>query len=116
MSVHTPGPWRADSPATTSVWAGDEQIASCDWYLDPGEADYRAGRREFNPREVREANARLIAVAPDLLLALKKAQAGFVELHAHHIGCPDCPDDDCEPEECPAVRAAEAIIAKAEGK
>lgn len=51
-----------------------------------------------------------------LLASLRKMLACAVELHAHHIGCPDCPDDDLEPQECPAVREAEAAIAAAEDR
>jgi hypothetical protein len=80
VSAHTPGPWETGTAATTSVWAGGEQIASCDWSLEcpncgANEPDRRAGREAFNPREVREANARLIAAAPELLRACKLVAA-----------------------------------------
>jgi hypothetical protein len=80
MSAHTPGPWTAGAPAPTSVWAGDQQVASCDWSLictncGQPEPDYRAGRGAFNPREVREANAVLIAAAPYMLEILRAVKA-----------------------------------------
>lgn len=58
--------WNCHSHAAFSVWDGETQIASCRWLDDAGnvapecEQDYDKG----------QANARLIAAAPDLLAAL----------------------------------------------
>jgi hypothetical protein len=75
---HTPGPWEVPTASLTSVWHGDEQVASCHWTIEcpncgDTDPDYRAGRREFDPSGVRQANARLIAAAPDLLAACRVA-------------------------------------------
>lgn len=77
MTEHTPGPWttaphglRADAPHTQIMASGTWIADAIDW---PG-------------NRTAEANARLIAAAPDLLAAL-------VQLHAfEHGDCyPDCP-------------------------
>lgn len=101
---HTPGPWEVGKAATCSVWVGDTQVASCNWTIEcpdcgSKEADYRVGKDAFNPTEVREANARLIAAAPDLLEACKLLYAELVNDNA---------DLDC-------VKQAAHAIAKAEG-
>lgn len=63
MSGHTPGPWRIAGKGT--IRAGDGWIASIHW-------------------RNREANARLIAAAPDMLKALQQVEhhaddaAGFM--------------------------------------
>ena len=81
---HTPGPWTA-----TGVWTS----ASDDgWSIEAPGVEvaflYRLPRRS-NP----EADARLVAAAPELLAALK--------LIVHHFGDP--------------LKVARAAIAKAEG-
>ena len=53
---HTPGPWRAEKYC---IWAGDKYIAGTQTGIG----------------EPQEANARLIAAAPDLLYQLKRAHA-----------------------------------------
>ncbi len=59
MSKHTPGPWRVTGP---NVRAGHALLAIvCDHWAD-----------EKTPEPEKEANARLIAAAPDLLDALKE--------------------------------------------
>jgi hypothetical protein len=73
MGKHTPGPWsvfRRDGYSTYihAINEGDEintfQVASC----------YCATSRKYFPtRDEAEANARLIAAAPELLEALKDA-------------------------------------------
>jgi hypothetical protein len=90
MSAHTPGPWSSDFPN------GDDWIRTED-----GDAIVRIG---FN-QEHREANAHLIAAAPELLEALKAithrtdlGTALFHKLTEEH------------------AEAALAAIAKAEGR
>ena len=61
---HTPGPWRA-----VSMWADDADsvVAETSWFcvmVEPSLHDYEN-------KEVDEANARLIAAAPEMLEALK---------------------------------------------
>ena len=61
MSPHTPGPWREDEDAIEVVLSeNDDQIASV-WRSDVGE-------------DQQNANRRLIAAAPELLEAVKRAQ------------------------------------------
>lgn len=99
---HTPGPWVADwwfhEPTGQGGWsfsAGGFRLPLCDMEMDPAKED--------EP----EANARLIAAAPELLEALKccipfmKYPRGasdlFVRIHDA------------------AIAKARAVIAKAEG-
>lgn len=76
----TPGPWQ---------WAGAMLVAS------------RVGTvvlRTHGHREVREADAALVAAAPELLEALEAAL----------LRCEDCAT--CGPKACPACEAARATI------
>lgn len=94
-ATHTPGPWTARVKRTGESW----------WVVAPrpnGQEGYLAecvGRQEAN-----EANARLIAAAPDLLAALR------VLLGTSECSC----EGDCVPD-CTHV-IARAAIAKAEGR
>lgn len=83
-TAHTPGPWNAEPMTGRGAWV---KGSSGEWAaLSCGDTDATA-----------EANARLIAAAPDLLAALKKIVF----------------DWDGEPEDM--IEAQEAI-AKAEGR
>lgn len=63
---HTPGPWKSDSPYNMSfIWGQDGEPIAQLW--DKQENIFR------NEKET-EANARLIASAPELLDALIKAE------------------------------------------
>ena len=87
---HTPGPWRADAwnfHSRTTVRAGDETIAECHGH----------GR----DRHQCEADARVIAAAPDLLEALEDA-LDLIE--------------SISPVEGDTVRKARAAIAAATGE
>lgn len=70
---HTPGPWEYfDHPAYTNVFTvGPREFKTV--------AEVRAGNEEDGLPEQTEANARLIAAAPDLLAAL------LAILQAHEI-------------------------------
>lgn len=61
MSKHTPGPWEIDEANPEMVTAGEYYICDCDgdFYQDLEQSEY-------------EANACLIAAAPDMLEALIK--------------------------------------------
>ena len=87
---HTPGPWtiRNRTNQTPQVWNGTTGIARLD------------DRHEW-PGET-EANARLIAAAPDLILALKM----FLAQYGGREGDPR--------ERRPEIIAARRAIAKAE--
>jgi hypothetical protein len=106
MSRHTAGPW--------SLSAGYHKTVSgepADWTIEGGPhgnaiaflSDDNAG-----PRYERDANARLIAAAPDLLEALKYCRDLLEDVNGF-----DYRPDDVAANEWAAVRAA---IAKAEGK
>lgn len=97
MSAHTPGPW-----VVTSAEQPDDLVTSTHAQgLDDDVCEVYGGNDDLD--EVRAANARLIASAPDLLEALK-ALSGAVGFRI----------DD------PRVQhihdAARAAIARAEGK
>jgi hypothetical protein len=95
---HTPGPWRVflTKDGRRVIGIGEltgEGIADC------GFGVWRGGSAEAI------ANAYLIAAAPELLAALKAAQAIR----------PGNWDDDDDPDQAAAWRAVDAAIAKAEG-
>ena len=86
---HTPGPWEVfESHAGTYVIDSAEQSAVCriEWCLED------------------EANARLIASAPEMLDALKRLCSKFGV------------DDNGSPRDWTEWREARAVIAKAEGR
>ncbi len=98
---YTPGPWVAESwhhEATGqggwSFSAGGYRLPLCDMEMDPSKED--------EP----EANARLIAAAPDLLTALKS-------LVQHAVYDPE--GDLTRPEFDALLDQSDAAIAKAEG-
>ncbi len=96
---HTPGPWRVmpESQAQSPWIVGDAEggsIADCE-PCGP-----------WMPDEVADANARLIASAPDLLAALR----GYLDARPQ---CECTPHSGCQMAK--ARSAARAAIAKAEG-
>ena len=95
MSKHTPGPWRASELGVLS----DKLTSYGNWYvcslIDPDNEEHKA-------------NARLIAAAPELLAACKKALEAIRWWEGEH---PCCNGSTGEQEA--AIRAA---IAKAEGR
>jgi hypothetical protein len=112
---HTPGPWSISEYSPHTVVAGDPKglIGGCvdpdreaERYVkvvhgmgncDCGTLDRRFHRTRLSVKEA-DANARLIAAAPDLLAALR----GMLKQYPHL--------------ESAATFAAEAAIAKAEGR
>lgn len=99
MSKHTPGPWEWETfkaPILPRLWSSD--VIICDFGSD--EPYYPVGGTPPN-----EANARLIAAAPELLEALKAL--------INNVGSCICYDES--ERECKAWEMAEAAIAKAEG-
>jgi hypothetical protein len=89
MSAHTPGPWRVMPPSVGRFKVGAARAHS-EAFQIVGEAS--------NYNEQAEANARLIAAAPELLEALQ-------ELVSHYMA-----------RNPPWLGKARAAIAKAEGK
>ena len=106
MSKHTPGPWSVHTFGSFDVFEihgpeTDETDGCCTL------ADL--GTDTEGPKEVREANARLIAAAPELLEALRRALLDATTDLTDGRGC------ECA--RCQDARsAARAALAKAEGK
>jgi hypothetical protein len=104
VSGHTPGPWQfqANSTDTALLIEGDVLVASMSWHS--------SSRQRHPLRSESQANARLIAAAPELLAALQ----------ALHRMCRDCDLETqaqrpTEQQYNDAMDAAEAAIAKAAG-
>lgn len=92
---HTAGPWTLDRDVKTAVRSGAKHVAMVNYYNVPSDAVRVAG-------DEHDANARLIAAAPDLLaLALAVAEAADL---AGSMG------------NGPLARMARAAIARAEGR
>ncbi len=92
MNSHTPGPWRRVG-STVQAGATDEgtHVMVSDSYFGHGD------------REETEANARLIAAAPDLLEALRAQR------------CSQCMPSEPDDIVCDGCRMRRAALAKAEG-
>jgi hypothetical protein len=83
MSKHTPGPWIVDAlgnvwASDTNVWVSDTKI--CEMSKQPiQDFAYRVKNVDEH-----EANARLIAAAPELLAALRICEGNISSLAAAH--------------------------------
>jgi hypothetical protein len=74
MSAHTPGPWKFQANGTDTAFLieGDGLlVASMSWHS--------SFRERFPLRKESQANARLIAAAPELLAELCKAADTFAD-------------------------------------
>jgi hypothetical protein len=91
---HTEGPWEIETKGSRHFIDGADQLTVA--YVD------RAGVRD---RQEIEANARLIAAAPDLLTALTEMLNQFGHYCEH----------TADPSEVKAQSVARAVIAKAGG-
>lgn len=80
MSGHTPGPWFVSDDDLTTVYHRLETLAN---YSEPAIADcsVAAGWDGASDQETSEANARLIAAAPELLAALRLAVELLAQQH-----------------------------------
>ena len=88
MTPHTPGPWRV-TPIAIAVFA--DQMKICDirgWGYLTGVGGLRL--REDQAIAIQEANANLIAAAPELLEALARIAADGTE-----CDCADHATDQC---------------------
>jgi hypothetical protein len=104
MTAHTPGPWDL---------VAEKGFARPSWVIEARPPAEQSIALIMST----EANARLIASAPELLASLRKTLAAANELHGQGIGCPDCPaDHEDTGEDCPMLLAADAAIAKAESR
>ena len=122
---HTAGPWMAaDGPSSVVGWPVvgpmGRSICNVSWmpkkaYPDVSDTDYAAFNAEC------EANARLIAAAPDLLAELKRLSLAYVGLlesgrdRIIFLGGQCDPVDVMEAGD-PSLKSAKAAIAKAEGR
>ena len=76
MSKHTPGPWTASEGSPSDLWHVDMPDRQFSITVARGDEDW-----DMSVEEV-QANARLIAAAPDLLDALQALVAAFdADLH-----------------------------------
>lgn len=103
----TPGPWfqshreKPDGMWSTEVYdAAGETIASLAWYPVPHDGGVRTAR---------EANAHLIASAPEMYAALTTVTEMLADQRDYVLG-------NAYPEEYAAVEKARAVLAKAEGR
>ena len=107
MSAHTPGPWSVSNGNLIRVNAnGFHGACVC--------GVHKIGKFNGATEDVALANARLIAAAPDLLDALKKARqfiANGIELG--FIRMPDASTPDSAHETLTLIRS---VIAKAEAR
>jgi len=116
MGKHMPGPWKVGYNAmdvvAPSLKGGDAKV--CDirgWGYLTGKGHGALGMSEAEAIAIQEANARLIAAAPEMLEALKLAYATLTGEDACNI-VPILGSDN--PHEHTAG-LVQAIIAKAEG-
>ena len=105
---HTPGPWKADliRRGTINIRTGESSEMVPDGYAITAEQPKMFGGTRIVERGLKEADARLIAAAPDLLVALRDLMP--------ILGDCDCIYSDRDKPLCPC-RAARAAIAKATG-
>ena len=92
MSKHTPGPWKANFAISGSV------------YIFGGDRNFASVFDEWQDEANQEANASLIAAAPDLLAALQAIVKSLVDQ-----------DDEGMIEHAQQMIDARAAIAKATG-
>ena len=102
--THTPGPWHCDDvhPDNGCIMIGSAKDYICVMRPYPDDEAFNSGDTEENERQTK-ANARLIAAAPALLEAL----CGLIVLRDR---------EDVADTFGPELDAAEAAIAKAEGR
>lgn len=119
---HTPAPWTIHSGDPLQVIASDGyqvDICSCYDYCRPVPTDHKQGEGE--------ANARLIAAAPELLAASKAKLDAEKAIQEHVKDCPYCRCGERLQRHCRAIKELkkkngqetvqlESAIAKAEGK
>lgn len=110
--THTPGPWTVETNDTTRC--GLLVVDSQNVYVARMEGDHGISVDESLARA--EANARLIAAAPDLLEAAKLALNSYIEAMASEYDFPSSRWIDREGDTDPAVVLLRAAIAKAEGR
>jgi predicted RNase H-like HicB family nuclease len=84
MNKHTPGPWKAStSPQGWSYTIYISQDESAEYTPDWSDVAYIIQTCEGERKSIQEANARLIAAAPDLLEALQYVMVAHGEQLDH---------------------------------
>lgn len=73
MSKHTPGPWNMTADGGGFYVEGGDLLVAWAQEVDP----CPSGAEDYFPGDTTEANARLIAAAPELLEALELLTAGI---------------------------------------
>lgn len=115
LTTHTPGPWAIDGVRVFAP-AFDEQVEIT---RDDGTTAMH-GRGlialPYAPDGAHDANARLIAAAPDLLAALKRAVDTIRAFHGIGLNGPAEAGMWELYQQSPEMKAINAAIAKAEGK
>lgn len=105
---HTPGPWRLEGDGLVMRHGAhmtvNVQDATNGYVVFLEQLEFNANAAEF------EANARLIAAAPDLLDALKTLRIDANRLCDRNLG--GTYEDDCRR----AIAEADSAIDKAEGR
>lgn len=96
-TAHTPGPWTHDEKLPTSVWANDVWVAS-------------TNVETIHSLDEREANARLIAAAPQMLEALEAVVQRGCSCHSTEKEEWHAPDSVLSPG-CPMLTVKSAIRA-----
>jgi hypothetical protein len=96
MTNHTPGPWMVKHQYNV-IGQDDRMVATCGGYANNSLPDSGFGQNC--------ANARMIAAAPDMLAALKRAVAAADSREKFSERTQECEDD---------YQACVAAIAKAE--
>lgn len=107
MASHTPGPWHWNGIATIWNTTGGYKEVPREVIVANVVTDYLDGRH-VEPFHVREANAKLIAAAPELLAEARR-------IHDRLARQIEGPMPLTEREHDDYIRLA-AVIAKAEGK
>lgn len=114
---HTPGPWAADDLSLHVTTVGDPYGYGPMMIANVRGWGHLTGRGACSLDDdaaiaIQQANARLMAAAPELLAALKEVVIEYGPWH--EVGCP-C-DDTCDCTGKPIHDRINAAIRKAEGR
>jgi|SRR5581483_1084374 len=114
LAQHTPGPWSVEQPLDFELSIVEANKPTYEWKFI---ANVPTSQEFDFPRSTAEANARLIAAAPDLLALARQyaaecatcAGSGKVEM----LSATGYPAGELACEDCADIRI---VIAKAEGR
>ncbi len=108
----TPGPWKAHNDIVTADIPRGEYRTTAVAYT--GDEWRHLGGLCYGDEE--DANARLIAAAPEMYEALRSMVAGFKPFTFRPVGAPGSPAREEQDEQNRAHAAARAALAKVEGR